>query len=372
VLAFDVRVNGEYASPNLNDFGRVFYSTTSASSGFQPLIGCAWSSTTCALASEQPRSYQLYGYPEVRRIVIPLPSATWNQPNLWLAWRWDNNSSGGNQPPMAIDNIVLYGRHTPSIENTLTTKSVYFGPKDSVYVYSPNGHLMVTLVNRGTHDYGCTSIQIDRTGTSAQALRPGHTPSQYVTNKTFLITPTTGSTTNPYTIYLHYTSTEKAGWETTTGNPWSAQAYIVKTAGSISAEYSASTPTYTMDGVATGTLAGGFWARGNFTGFSGFAVGAPPPLFRTPERPYAESLADPRFYAENPWSDRLRVWCGESIGALRLWGLDGRLLWQTQEAQVPAGWHEVSLPDVSAGVYLMEWVGTDGLVLQRQKLWRLP
>jgi hypothetical protein len=101
-------------------------------------------------------------------------------------------------------------------------------------------------------------------------------------------------------------------------------------------------------------------------------VGAPPPLFRTPERPYAESLADPRFYAENPWSDRLRVWCGESVGALRLWGLDGRLLWQTQEAQVPAGWHEVSLPDVSAGVYLMEWVGTDGLVLQRQKLWRLP
>jgi len=32
----------------------------------------------------------------------------------------------------------------------------------------------------------------------------------------------------------------------------------------------------------------------------------------------------------------------------------------------------VSLPDVSAGVYLMEWVGTDGVVLQRQKLYRLP
>jgi hypothetical protein len=372
VLAFDVRVNGEYGSANLIDFGRLFYSTTSNTSGFQPLIGCGWGNNTCALASEQPRSYQLYGYPEVRRVVVSLPSATWNQSNLWLAWRWDNNGSGGNQPPMAIDNIVLYGRRTPSIENTLTTKSVYFGPQDSVYVYSPNGRLMVTLVNQGTHDYGCTSIQIDRTGTSAQALRPGHTPPQYVTDKTFLITPTTGSTTNPYTIYLHYTSAEKTGWETTTGNTWSAQAYVVKTAGSISAEYSAPTPTYTMDGVTTGTLAGGFWAKGNFTGFSGFAVGAPPPLFRALEHPHAESLADPRFYAENPWSDRLRIWCGEGVGALRLWSVEGRLIWQTQEARLPAGWHEVSLPTATAGLYLLEWVSPEGLTLHRQKLYRLP
>jgi len=180
---------------------------------------------------------------------------------------------------MAIDNIVLYGRCTPNIEDTLTTKSVYFGPKDSVYVYSPNGHLMVTLVNQGTHDYGCTSIQIDRTGTSAQALRPGHTPPQYVTDKTFRITPTTGSTTNPYTIYLHYTSAEQAGWENATGNTWSVQAYVVKTAGSTSAEYSAATPTYTMDGVATGTLAGGGLGQGELYGlFRVCGGGAAAPL----------------------------------------------------------------------------------------------
>jgi len=87
VLAFDVRVNGEYyyLNANLYDFGRLFYSTTSASSGFQPLIGCGWTNNTCLLASEQPRAYQLYGYPEVRRVVVSIPSATWNQPNLWLA-----------------------------------------------------------------------------------------------------------------------------------------------------------------------------------------------------------------------------------------------------------------------------------------------
>ncbi len=372
VLAFDVRVAGEYTQPNLQDFGRLFYSTTSGTGGFQPLIGCAWGNTTCFLASEQPRSFQLYGHPEVRRVVVALPSATWNQPNLWLAWRWDNNNSGGNQPPMAVDNVVLYGRRTPAIENTLTTKSVYFGPKDSVYVYSPNGRLMVTLVNQGTHDYGCTAIQIDRTGTSAQALRPGHTAPQYVTDKTFLITPTTGSTTSSYTLYLHYTSAEKSGWESATGNTWSAQGYVVKTTGTISSEFTAPTPTYTMDGVATGTLAGGFWAKGSFTGFSGFAVGAPPPLFRTLERLYAESLADPRFYAEHPWSERLRIWCGEGVGALRLWSVEGRLIWQTQEAHIPAGWHEVSLPTATAGVYLLEWISTEGLTLQRQKLYRLP
>jgi hypothetical protein len=156
-----------YGSANLIDFGRLFYSPTSNTSGFQPLIGCGWGNDACALASEQPRAYQLYGYPEVRRVVVKLPAVAENQPNLRLAWRWDNDNFLGSQPPMAIDNIVLYGRRTPSIENTLTTKSVYFGPKDSVYVYSPDGHLMVTLVNQGLHDYGCTSIQIDRTGTGA-------------------------------------------------------------------------------------------------------------------------------------------------------------------------------------------------------------
>jgi hypothetical protein len=87
VLAFDVRVNGEYyySNSNLYDFGRLFYSTTSATSDFQPLIGCDWGNTICLLASEQPRAYQLYGYPEVRRVVVSLPSATWNQSNLWLA-----------------------------------------------------------------------------------------------------------------------------------------------------------------------------------------------------------------------------------------------------------------------------------------------
>lgn len=373
VLAFDIRVVGEYGQPILQDFGRLFYSTTSNTGSFQPLIGCAWGNNSCLLASEQPRAYQLYGYPEVRRVVVRLPAAAENQSNLWLAWRWDNDGDNqGTQPPMAVDNIVLYGRRTPAIENVLTTKSVYFGPKDSIYVYSPNGRLMVTLVNQGTHDYGCTSVQIDRTGTGAQALRPGHTPPEYVTDKTFLITPTTGSTTNQYTIYLHYTGAEKSGWEIATGNTWSAQAYVVKTAGSIASEYTAPAPTYMMDGVSTGMLAGGFWARGKFTGFSGFAVGSPPSLYRPPDKPQVKSEVDDRFYAENPWSDRLRVWCGEGIGALRLWSLDGRLVWQTQERQVPAGWHEVSLPEVSTGMYLLEWLSAEGLTIQRQRLYRLP
>jgi hypothetical protein len=373
VLAFDVRVNGQYASANLTDFGCLFYSTASGTGGFQPLIGCAWGNNTCLLSSEQPRTYQLYGHPEIRRVVIPLPNATWNQPNLWLAWRWDNDGAGGNQPPMAVDNIVLYGRRTPTIETAISTRTIYFGPWDSVYVYSPSGRLMVNLVNAGGHDYGCTSVQIDRTGTSAQALRSGHTPPQHVTDKTFLILPTTNSATNPYHIRAYYTNAERVGWETATGNTWSAQAYVVKTAGSISAEFGAPVPTYTLSGgPTTGTLAGGFWARGSFTGFSGFAVGSPPPLYRPAEAPARSEAPMGLFFAENPWSDHLRIWSGEPIGGLRLWNSTGKLVWQTHERALPAGWHETVLPDLPGGVYLIEWMTPEGLTVARQKLWRLP
>ncbi len=371
VLAFDVRVAGEYTPAVFNDFGRLFYSTTSATGGFQPLIGCAWPNNTCLLASELPRSYQLYGFPSIRRVYVTLPAAAENQANLWLAWRWDNDADGnGTQPPMAIDNIVLYGRRLPQIENTLTSTSTYFGPYDSVYVYSPNGRLMVRLVNLDVNDYGCTTVQIDRAGASAQALRPGHTSSQYVTDKTFLILPTNNAI-NPYNITLYYTTAEVNGWQTATGNTWSSQGYVVKTDGSIASEYTAPAPTYALSGVTTGTITGGAWAFGNFSTFSGFAVGVPPPpLYRVPEEVTDESRPLP-LLVESPWREALRVHVKEPLTELRLYNLSGELLWRTAEP-LREGWHVFLSAPWPAGLYLLEALPADGGLPQRVKILHLP
>ncbi|MCX7605774.1 MAG: M43 family zinc metalloprotease [Bacteroidia bacterium] len=374
LLAFDVLVGGEYTSPTLEDFGRLFYSTTSATTGFQPIIGCAWANNTCALGS-MLRGQSLYGYPGVvRRLYVPLPTATWNQPNLWLAWRWDNNGDNqGTQPPLAIDNIVLYGRRTPPIETTLANTVVYFGPGDSLYAYSStDGDLILRLVNRGNADYGCTQVQVDRTGTNAQALRPGHLPAEYVTDKTFRVIPTY-DIANPYHITLYYTNAEVTGYQTTTGVSWNTGPYVVKTSGSIASEFTAPVPTYSMSSSrAVGTYGTtGRWIWGQFNTFSGFAAGSPPPLA------YREETSSPPekylqgFHAASPFQDVLHFSAEEAFLTLRLRSLTGTVLWEASGPYQP-GRYALAAPNLPAGLYLIEWVGTGNTSLAHQKVLHLP
>jgi len=373
VLAFDVLVGGEYASPTLYDFGRLFYSTTSATGGFQPVIGCAWGNNTCLLASMY-RSQSLYGYPgQVRRIIVPLPSATWNQPNLWLAWRWDNDNSAGTQPPLAIDNIVLYGRKTPAIETATASTTVYFGPGDSLYAYSDaDGDLMLRLVNQGNADYGCTQIQVDRTGTSAQALRPPHTTPEYVTDKTFQVTPANPSS-NPYHITLYYTNAEVNGYESTTGQSWTSAPYVVKTAGSIASEYSAPVPTYQLSPVrAVGTYGTtGRWIWGAFDSFSGFAAGAPPPLFYRAETTPSKEKPSPAFWIVSPLREELIFAVGEPTRTLCLLTPEGKVLWSLEQP-MPEGIYTMPMPPLPAGVYIAQWLGEGGMPLAQQRVVVLP
>ncbi|MDW8417630.1 MAG: M43 family zinc metalloprotease [Bacteroidia bacterium] len=372
VLAFDVMVGGEYESTNLQDFGRLFYSTTSSTSGFQPVIGCGWSANTCALLS-MSRSYSLYGYPNsVRRIVVPLPSATWNQSNLWLAWRWDNdNDANGVQPPLAIDNIVLYARKTPNIESSTASTAVYFGPGDSLYAYSSaDGDLMMCLVNLSTINHGCTQVQVDRTGTNAQALRPSHTAPQYVTDKTFVVTPTTAGTPS-YAITLYYTNAEVGGYQTTTGMSWNTAPYVVKTAGTITSEYSAASPTYQLSPVrAVGNYGStGQWIRGTFTSFSGYAAGAPPPLAYREE--YEMEMPENRFWIASPVSATLNFSSAQPFQALRILSLEGKVVWEIQGHFDP-GEYATSAPPLAAGTYIACWMGENGHILRQQKLVWLP
>ncbi|MCS7188609.1 MAG: M43 family zinc metalloprotease [Bacteroidia bacterium] len=373
LLAFDVLVGGEYTPNVLEDFGRLFYSTTSSTSGFQPLIGCAWANNTCVLGTVN-RSQSLYGYPGiVRRIFVPLPTATWNQPNLWIAWRWDNETTGGTQPPIAIDNIVLYGRRTPPIETNIASTTVYIGPYDSLYAYSAaDGDLMLCFANRGNANYGCTQIQVDRTGTNAQALRPTHTPPEYVTDKTFRILPATNNPNNPYNLTLYYTNAEVNGYQTTTGQSWNTAPYIVKTQGSIASEFTAPAPTYQLSAVRNVGNYGsvGRWIWGHFTQLSGFAVGAPPPLV------YVHPEANPSspkntLYAISPFRDRIEAYSDSPFYKLQLRTLMGSVVWEVQ-GPFDAGLYAIEAPTLPAGLYLLEWLDYTGNIIGQQKVLRLP
>ncbi|MGQ9864058.1 MAG: choice-of-anchor J domain-containing protein [Bacteroidia bacterium] len=370
-LSFDVKVGGEYSSPGAYDFGRLFYSTTTVPTGFQPLLGCAYTGNACYLASLGPRDKQLYGHPSVRRIILPLPSATWNQPTLYLGWRWDNDNTGGTNPPLAIDNIRLVGRKMPPIETNLITTQAYLGPDDSLYIYSPAGDLMTYWVNQSSHDYQCTQVQIDRNGNSAQPLRPGHTPPQHVTDKTFLFTPASNLTTGNYRIRLYYTPAEASGYTTATGNSWSGSSpNIVKTQNSITAEYSAPTPTYQLglSNTAGQNPTNYYYVEASFgTGFSGMAAGIPPPLAIVKD----DSPSIPStLYITNPLSEFLEGYTDQKLTHLVLRDLTGRVLasWEN----ISEGKFRLALPVMAQGVYLLEGWDENYQKIGVWRLLRLP
>jgi trimeric autotransporter adhesin len=169
------------------------------------------------------------------------------------------------------------------VENTLnsTNSNILNYNNGPVYYYnSTNGHIMASISQATTFDYGCTSVTIDRAGNSAQAFTSA-TNTYFVTDKTFRVIPTTNNPTGTYTITLYYTAAEKAGWEAATGQSWN-NIQMVKTPLAISLATpgnptGAGTPEWVTP--IRSTFGTDYTLSYTFnTGFSGFAAGIQAPI----------------------------------------------------------------------------------------------
>jgi len=168
-----------------------------------------------------------------------------------------------------------------AIESVLnSTKSFYLGPNSDVYLYSTtDGELIARIQNLTSHDYGCTTIDIDRAGTSSSQFW-NTTTSNYLMNKTFHIVPTNNNSSGQYTVTLYFSAAEVTGWQTVTGQSW-ANIQLVKLPSQIS-NVTPATPE--PDGIGTvqivtptlGTLGTAYTITYTFSnGFSGFGAGIP-------------------------------------------------------------------------------------------------
>lgn len=108
---------------------------------------------------------------------------------------------------------------TGEIENTPSTGiisiSEYLGPNQTTHFYNGT-EIMASIENLSNHDYGCTTVEIDRTGTGATTFY-NTSNSAKVSDKTFKVTPTNNNNSGNYRIQLYYTEAEIAGWESATG-----------------------------------------------------------------------------------------------------------------------------------------------------------
>lgn len=120
--------------------------------------------------------------------------------------------SGTTQVQTAVNNATKY--------QGLVNQNGTFYSKDAT---SGNVMLDATVDN---FNYGCTSVEVNRSAASAGAPAVNYGSSTAnnlkVLAKTYLVTPTTPSTTGSVSIKFYLTEAEVAAWETATGNSRSA------------------------------------------------------------------------------------------------------------------------------------------------------
>lgn len=194
--------------------------------------------------------------PAVRNISIPVGYAN---PNMKIRFRYVANWDWG----WAIDNIKISANGLTRIQEAQTAigDAQYLGPKETAYFYDPSSkNLIAKIKNGSTHDYGCTTVAVDRAGTDETAWGTYH-----VTNKTFKVTPTNNNPAGSYEITLYFKASELPNFNGTDIKS------MGKTSGSIA---TSSFGLATFAAVQASTVLGADFAYTSTfnTGFSGFGL----------------------------------------------------------------------------------------------------
>lgn len=269
-LTFNFKCSGEVFSNTVYDFGALYYATT-PTGALTSLFGPGESTNTFTNGAAG-----FYSFPTLTGFSITLPEVCNNLPVLYLVWRWRNDNSDGTTP-LAIDDVVLTGNPLPAIETDINAgASLYLGPfADNVYLSSA-GKILARITNLTAHDYGCTSVSINRAGNSANEYY-SQGAGNFLASKTFQVQPTNNNLSGTYNLTLYLSTDEANGYNAVTGKTAGTSALIYKSNGSIS-NINASTPFAngtTNTEVSTLSVrgsyaAGGVVIRGRFN--SGFAA----------------------------------------------------------------------------------------------------
>lgn len=179
-----------------------------------------------------------------------------------------NSRFSGNAPyiRLKVSSIIT----TESVLNASSEEQL--GPNETVYFYSEtDGKIMAKIENLSSHDYGCTTVTIDRAGTGDVDQLGVETLS-----KTLMISPTTNNPSGSYNITLYYTEAEISGYEASNASGNNRNTLeLVKSSESVSSATSFSPVTATSTTLPSGDIA--YTASIN-TGFSGFTLAGSIPL----------------------------------------------------------------------------------------------
>ena len=207
---------------------------------------------------------------------INLPPAVNNAPALKLAFVWQNNRAVVNNQPLIIDSIVIKGTGSSPVQRNAHPGNVYealLGPNQTVHFYNEvTKNIMGSITNKSNVDFGCTSLELIRTGNSTKTAW-GDYNAQKITDKSYRVTASNNPANAAYEVSLYYTAEEINGWMAATGNSATDMA-IVKTAADITQVPPASPAEFSnYNSVSDYGSAGAKKITGTFVGFSTFSIG---------------------------------------------------------------------------------------------------
>ncbi len=130
---------------------------------------------------------------------------------FYLGWRWLNDPLLGNPAYSFSFDEVRVNATTRHIETQLADAGEeLLGPNATVYFYSANdGQLLAKIKNNTGHNYGCTTLSVERAGTSAKSWFNGGKS----TDKAIRLVPEFGTSNANLDITLYYSQDELNGYE---------------------------------------------------------------------------------------------------------------------------------------------------------------
>lgn len=203
----------------------------------------------------------IYGrsYPAMNGVDIPAVAE--NKSSVKLGFEWHNNSSVVNLPSLLLDSISLVGAGSSDIQFLADANNKYeaqIGPFETVHFYNPvTKNIMASLRNKSSHNYGCSTVELVRTGLGATAAWPG-LAAEFVSNKIFKFTSEFSAGTNEMEFQLYYTRDEMNAWAAATGNAI-ADAAIVASVNNLTSGIAAESAQF-----ATEAISAGFGVKNDF------------------------------------------------------------------------------------------------------------
>ncbi|WP_221393558.1 DNRLRE domain-containing protein [Dyadobacter sp. NIV53] len=108
----------------------------------------------------------------------------------------------------SIDNVLVTGTLTSEAATDVTSDWQQLGPNATAYFYDPaSGKLIARIKNLTGHDYGCTTVSINRAGKHLKNWFNGY----HISEKTFEVSPANDDPEGVYEMTLYYTEAELSG-----------------------------------------------------------------------------------------------------------------------------------------------------------------